>query len=124
VDYTLYAKISALVTADVRGGGQVSPLAAPEGVLLVLAAGNVSRAAGIAADRASGRPGIDTTSLDAAFTQGAGSSPRYELEARVPLPGGSWLLVSRTVDFGGSRNGLPWRTINTAYRFEAPGERI
>lgn len=122
IDYPLYAKISALVTADVQGTGRVAPLAAPEGVLLVLAAGNVARAAGIAVDRARGQPGIDTTSLNGEFTDTGGSSPRYELEARVPLPSGSWLLVSRTVDFGATGNGLPWRTINTAYRFEPPGE--
>ena len=123
IDYTLYAKISALVTADVQGSGRVVPLAAPDGVLLVLAAGNLTRAAGIAADRGRGRVGIDITALNGELIDSNASSPRYELQARVPLPGGSWLLVSRTVDFGGSRNGLPWRTINTGYRFEAPGER-
>jgi general secretion pathway protein K len=123
IDYTLYAKISALVTADVQGNGRVAPLAAPEGVLLVLSSGNAAKAAGIAADRESGRVGIDLTSLNGELTDSAASTPRFELQARVPLAGGSWLLVSRTVDFGASRNGVPWRTINTGYRFEAPGER-
>ena len=123
IDYHLYAKISALVTADVQGNGRVAPLAASQGVLLVLALGNAAKAAGIAADRESRRVGIDLTSLNRELTDSSANSPRYELQARVPLAGGSWLLVSRTVDFGASRNGLPWRTINTSYRFESPGER-
>ena len=123
IDYTLYAKISALVTADVQGGGKVIPLAAPAGVLLVLAGGNTAAAARIAADRESGKLGIDTTSLNGEFTESNGGNQRLELQARVPLPGGRWLLVSRTVDLAGGRDGLPWKTIHSEYRFEGPGER-
>lgn len=124
IDYTLYAKLAALVTADLQGSGRVSPLAAPEEVLMVLAAGNPARAATIAAERDSGRVGIDTTALNGEFTDGNANTQRFHLQALVPLSAGPGLLVSRTVDFSGGVNGLQWRTIHTGYRFEpAPGER-
>lgn len=125
IGYALYAKISALITADLQGNGRVNPLAATQEVLLVLAAGNAAGAASIASQRQSGRPGIDTTSLNGEFIETNASTQRFNLQARVPLPGGSWLLVSRTVDFAGGAKGLHWRTIHGDYRFEpAPGERI
>jgi len=117
--YDLYAKIAPLVTADLRSSGRVNPMAAPEDVLLVLADGNVGRAAKLAADRDAGVTGIDTTNLNGAYIDTA-SSQRLRLVARVPLPDGGWLLASRTVDLGnGAEDGLPWRTLNAAYRFEA-----
>ena len=45
IDYTLYARIAPLVTAELSGGGQVNPLAAPPGVLAVLAHGDAARVA-------------------------------------------------------------------------------
>lgn len=122
VDYPLYANISRLVTADQPASGKVNPLAAPEAVLSVLAGGNLERAAGIAAAREAGQTGIDTTVL-AADSIDNGTTQRYRIQARVPLPDGAWLLVSRSVDFSeGSQEGLPWRTFHAERRFEAqPG---
>jgi general secretion pathway protein K len=117
VDYPLYARLSPLVTADLRGGGRVNATAAAPDVLAVLAGGNAGRATGSA--------GLDTTALAAEFTDAGGSS-RYLLQARVPLGNGGWLVASRTVDFAAAREGVPWRTLHTDYRFEpapppAPG---
>lgn len=124
MSYTLYANISRLITADVQGSGRVNPMAAPEGVLAVLADGNVERAAKIAADRDAGLAGVDTTTLNGAYIEPTASTQRFRLQARVPLPDGAWLLSSRSVDFGGgAQDGLPWRTFHTETRFEAaPGK--
>ena len=123
VDYTLYARLSAVVTADLQGNGRVSPPAAPDEVLKVLASGNAAPLPGRATERDTARPRIDTTALNGEFTDSNAQTQRFQLQARVPLSGGSWLLVSRTVDFNGGRNGLQWRIIHTDARFEpAPTE--
>jgi general secretion pathway protein K len=118
VDYNLYAKLAALVSADLRGGGRVNALAAAPDVLAVLAGGDIAKAAAIAARRDEGGTGLDTTALPAEFVDMAAVGPRYHLQARVPLSGGAWLLVSRTVDFAAARQGVPWRTLHGDYRFE------
>lgn len=119
IDYTLYAKVARLITADVRGNGRVNPMAAPLEVLVVLAGGNTGIASRIDANREAGQQGIDTTALEVGLTDSA-SVQRFRLEARVPLPDGAWLRVSRSVDLGGrSRDGLPWRTFYTQHGFEA-----
>jgi general secretion pathway protein K len=118
IDYTLYAKLSGLVTADLQGNGRVSPTAAPDDVLRVLASGYAAPPAGRAMQRETARAGIDTTALISEFTDSNAQTQRFQLEARVPTPGGNWLLVSRTVDFSGGPNGLPWRIIHTDARFE------
>jgi hypothetical protein len=41
------------------------------------------------------------------------------VQARVPLPDGAWLLVSRWVDMnGGKADGLPWRVFHAENRLE------
>lgn len=118
IDYTLYAKLSKLVTADLRGGGKVNPMAAPPEVLVVLASGNANLASRIATDRDAGKEGIDTTALEAGFID-AGSVQRFRIEARVPLPNGGGALVSRSVELNPrGRDGLPWRTFHTQRGFE------
>ena len=119
VDYTLYARLSGLITSDLRrGGGKVNPLAAPPEVLAVLAGGNAGVAARIAADREAGLEGIDTTALGADFTDNA-AVQRFQIKARVPLSDGAWLWISRSVDLGArGHDGMPWHTFRTSYGFE------
>lgn len=114
VSYDLYARLSGLITADVRGGGgRVNPMAAPEAVLVVLANGDENLARQIARARDLGRDGIDTTVLEASFTDNS-SVQRYRIQAHVPLEGSAWLRSSRNVDLGFSmRDGMPWRTFYT-----------
>ena len=115
VDYPLYARLSGLVTADLNGAGKVNPLAAPLGVLTVLAAGNAELASRIAQERAAGAVAFDTTALDAAFVQNT-SVRRFRLQARVPLTDGAWLNVSRSVDLNArGRDGVPWHTFHTSH---------
>jgi general secretion pathway protein K len=116
--YDLYANISGLVTADQPGSGKVNPMAAPIGVLQVLAGGDAQRAGSIAENRASGQTGVDTTTtLTSAYVDDAGTD-RFELKARVLLPGGASISVARSVDMAdGDADGLPWRTYRTENKF-------
>ncbi|MBP6598447.1 MAG: general secretion pathway protein GspK [Giesbergeria sp.] len=118
VNYTLYARLSGLITADLRGAGKVNPLAAPLDVLTVLAGGNLVLASKIAADRQAGLQGIDTTVLDTTLIDSS-TVRRFRLQARVPMPSGTGLLVSRSVDLTGrSRDGAPWQTFHSSYGME------
>ena len=115
VNYPLYARLSGLVTADLNGAGKVNPLAAPLGVLTVLAAGDAELASRIAQERAVGAVAVDTTALDSAFVQNT-SVRRFRLQARVPLADGAWLNVSRSVDLNArGRDGVPWHTFHTSH---------
>ncbi len=119
LSYAVYANISRLVTADRPAGGKVNPMAAPEGVLYVLAGGNSERAGSVAAGRDAGVAGIDTTTtLASEFTDNA-TTQVFQIQARVHLASGAVLLISRSVDLGdGAKDGLPWRTFRTEQRFE------
>lgn len=123
VSYPLYARLSALVTADLRGSGRVNPMAARPDVLLVLTNGDSSRARQMAATRATGGPmAVDASSLNTALVD-TSTIRKYRLTARVPLMGGGWLISSRTVDMaGGAKFGLPWRTLGAnRYLEQRPG---
>mgnify|MGYP003592406860 CR=1 FL=1 len=126
VDYDAYANIARLITADRPGSGKVNPMAAPEGVLLVLAGGDPARAASVAAGRDAGQAGVDTTTtLATEFTDNA-TTRRFRLTARVPLPQGTAVvLISRSVDMGdGAQDGLPWRTFHVEQRLDAASGRV
>ena len=118
IDYILYARLSGLITADLRGAGKINPLAAPLKVLTILASGNAAAASKIAADREAGLEVIDTTALDATLIDSS-TVRRFRLQARVPLPSGAGLLVSRSVDLiGRSSDGAPWQTFHSSYGME------
>ena len=124
ISYALYANIADLVTASQPGSGRVNAMAAPEAVLAVLAGGNVDRAGSVAASRDAGDIGTDTTTtLNSEYTDSA-VSQRFRLQARVLLPDGAALLVSRSVDLSDDvKGGLPWRTFQTEQRLEPkPGK--
>lgn len=117
-DYTLYARLSPLITADVRGRGMVNPMAAPVEVLTVLAGGNAAVAMRIAAEREAGAEGIDTTALEPAFLDNS-TVRRVRIQARVPMPDGVWLRVSRSIDFNArAKDGVPWHTFRTSSSVE------
>jgi general secretion pathway protein K len=119
VDFDLYARLSSIVTTDAMGGGRINAMAAPEGVLLVLAGGDAGRAERIAADRDSGKAGVDTTELAAQFLDNV-TTTRFRLVARVPLADGRRILSSRMVETRrAAPDGLPWRIFHAEDRFEA-----
>lgn len=120
VDYALYARLKDLVTADLRGSGRVNPLAAPSGVLEVLAEGNAGRAQQWLQARAATPTVPDLSGINSAFVEPNVSSTRVQLTARIPVEGGVWVRF-RGVDLAGSpREGLPWRTFRAAAWLE-PG---
>ncbi len=116
IDYDLYARLAPLITASSSGtGGQaVNPMAAPPEVLVILANGDAGAADKIAAERASGQPGVDMSGLNSSLSRPGTTQRRYRVTARVPMADGRTFLVDRSVYFGSrTRDGLPW------YTFEA-----
>lgn len=110
VDYRLYAKIENLLTTSIDGSGLVNPLAAPEGVLRVLAKGDVGRARQISNARNGSTESVDTSTLTANFVA---NTPTSYLEIRAHTPaldqvefGTAW-----HVDVATRAHGLPWRTL-------------
>ena len=113
VDYDLYARLAHLVTTDSRGSGRINPLAAPAGVLLLLADGDQSLASRVAAERDAEVAGMDTTRLQAAFID-LSVSGRLRFRAFVPAPDGSEVIVVRDIDLSFASEGTaPWRTMRT-----------
>ena len=111
VDYDLYAKLVHLVTTDSRGSGRINPLAAPLGVLLVLADGDQTLAGRVAAERDAEVVGMDTTQLQTAFVDQSVSS-RLRFRAFVPALDGSEVIVVRDIDLSFASEGTaPWRTM-------------
>jgi general secretion pathway protein K len=110
IDYDLYARLADLLTADVRGSGRINPMAAPVGVLTVLAGGDAAMAAQIAAARDAGQVGVDTSALDSSLLD-ASVSRRVKVQARVPMADGGYFLISRSVALDvRSPDGAPWHT--------------
>ncbi len=113
VDYDLYARLAHLVTTDSRGSGRINPLAASPEVLLLLAGGDQNLASRVASDRDADVPGMDTTRLQAAFTDKSVSG-RLRFRAFVPFPDGSQVIVVRDMDITAATEGAaPWRTMRT-----------
>ncbi|HQD14933.1 MAG TPA: type II secretion system protein GspK [Ottowia sp.] len=113
VDYSLYARLAPLVSADLTGASRVNLEAAPPGVLAVLAQGNVGAVAQYLRQRASGRPGADASAFNTAHT-GIGGTPLYRLTASVPLEAGKMLyLVQDVALVAGASRGAPWRVLRT-----------
>ena len=110
--YTLYAKIRGLVTADIQSGsGRVNPLAAPVGVLQVLAGGDGSRAAVLAAKRDADSSMMDTSFFKPEFIEMTASSG-LRLQVGVSFVDGSlgqkvWHVYWRP-EAGAA---LPWRVL-------------
>lgn len=112
--YDLYAKILGLVTADLKdGSGRVNALAAPLGVLQVLAGGDVARAAVLAAQRNANPTVMDTSFFKPDLVEMASSlSLRFQVD--IELPGGGSLQKTWHVYWDTDpRSGLPWRVLST-----------
>lgn len=118
IDYDLYARLAGLLTADLRGTGRVNPLAAPLGVLSVLAGGDLVAAQRIATSRDAGQPGVDTSALDSNLLE-TSNIRRLRVTARVPLAEGAHALIAHSIDLQArSTDGAPWLTFRTATGIE------
>ncbi|MFZ4480373.1 MAG: type II secretion system protein GspK [Rhodoferax sp.] len=110
--YDLYAKISLLLTVDLKAsGGRVNPMAAPVGVLQILTGGDMARATALAAGRSADLKMMDTSFLKPDLIETA-TSRSLRLQVRSALPGGgtverSWHVFLRA----DPRSGLPWRLL-------------
>lgn len=110
--YNLYAKLSDLVTADIRRGtGHVNALTAPQGVLQILTGGNIARASALIAQRNANPAAVDTSFLKPEFVEMASSS-NLRLQTQVALPADGSLQRTWSIYWGEDpRSGLPWRVI-------------
>jgi len=111
--YDLYAKVAPLVTAVIKnGGGRVNPLAAPQGVLEVLAEGNSTRANQYMAQRDAAGVIADGSFFKPEWTDMA-ASKSMKFEVSVALPDGAHLRRSWHVYWGTDpRTNLPWRVLS------------
>lgn len=113
LSYELYAKVSHLVTADIKsGGGRINPLAAPLELLVVLASGNTARAVQFAEQRNTNPKIADTTFFKSEFIEMAASNS-LSLQVKIELPDGVVVLRDWHVYWGADeRSGLPWRVLD------------
>lgn len=119
LDYSLYAKIFGLVSADL-GGGRINPMAAPLPVLLVLAEGDAVKAANFARQRDAGQTNPDTTVFNGQYLDASNSS-RLRIEVRVPLAGNDGQLIHTSIVSlsDDTVQGLPWKIHYSNQRAEA-----
>ena len=110
VDFDLFQRLRPLVTVHAGANGRVDPAAAPLPVLRVLAGGNEQIASAYVAAREASGALADSTRFPAAFIARA-PSPRYLIEASVPLSNGASLVTRRVIDVTTAREGLPWETL-------------
>lgn len=110
IDYPLYARVAALLTADLaHGSGRVNPLAAPPGVLRVLAGGDEAAAAQYAATRDAGDVGANAQAMNTAWLDAA-PSRLLELQALFPSEDGRRIrVVRRYALLAQHLDGLPWQ---------------
>jgi general secretion pathway protein K len=113
---SLWLSVQYALTVD-SGEAAIDPTAADEPVLLVLAQGDVARAAQWAQARAASAP-IDTTSVPAAWLR-TGAGDRWRYTVLVPLDDGAtfqltWLVQRR----GGA--GWPWQLLRQTMRTLLP----
>jgi general secretion pathway protein K len=110
--YDLYAKLQALVTADVRNGsGRINPHSAPLGVLQILTGGDLARATLLAAQGKANANTMDISFLEPGLIDAAPSSS-LRLQTQVQLPDGDALQKTWFLYWGADlRSGLPWRVL-------------
>ena len=110
VGFDVYDRIQTFITT-VSGSAGVDPLAAPLGVLRILAGGRDDVARAFVAVRDSRGSAADMT----AFVQEhmlSSASTIYHLEALYPADAGHMLARVRWIDLGSpGAGGLPWRTL-------------
>ncbi len=121
VDYAVYSKLAPLITTDSGGSGQVNPQAAPPNVLNIVAGGNGAAVASFTQARSGDNVGADTSGMNGAWLGGGGSSRSVELNARVPLPDGGAIIVTRRYLITRSGpTGLPWQVFYADSRVDLP----
>lgn len=120
MSYDRYAKVVGSVTVDLKEtSGRVNPLAAPSGVLKILTAGDVARAAGLESRRNADSAAIDTSFIKPEHIEMT-SSRSLRLQVQIDLPGGGTAAKLWHVYWGEDpRSGLPWRVLSTQLSLQA-----
>lgn len=120
MSYDRYAKVVSSVTVDLREtSGRVNPLAAPSGVLKILTAGDVARAAVLESRRNADPAAIDTSLIKPEHIEMT-SSRSLRLQVQIDLPGGGTAARLWHVYWGEDpRSGLPWRVLSTQQSLQA-----
>lgn len=120
MSYDRYAKVASSVTVDLREtSGRVNPLAAPSGVLKILTAGDVARAAVLESRRHVDPAAIDTSLIKPEHIEMT-SSRSLRLQVQIDLPGGGTAARLWHVYWGEDpRSGLPWRVLSTQQSLQA-----
>ncbi|MCB2033120.1 MAG: general secretion pathway protein GspK [Ottowia sp.] len=109
--YLLYERLAPLVSADLRGASRVNPLAAPPGVLRVLAGGNAGRVDQFLSQRGGGSAAPDFSGLAPAFMDLSGSN-MLRLRAFVGSGADKTTILTRDVALDqGHAYGVPWRDL-------------
>lgn len=110
--YELYARLASLITVDIIGGsGRVNPKAAPLGVLVVLAGGNIARAGDFAAQRESSQNLMDTSFFNPSYIDAlVSSSLRFEVSVGL-VDGRSLTRIWHVYGGPDPRSALPWRVL-------------
>lgn len=113
VDYPLYSRIAPLVSADLLGGAQINPQAAPPEVLAVMAQGDMGRVSQFLTQRnGGGLPDASGLTNAGAFGNRADT---YRLRVRVPLEAGKILVLTSDFVLQGNRPGTtPWRVLRSS----------
>lgn len=116
MSYELYAKVSPLITADIKSGsGRVNLLAAPMALLVALASGDINRATQFLAQRSVDSNVVDATFFNPEFTEMTASTS-LRLEADVALSEGGAIIqkVWHIYWARDERSGLPWRVLDVS----------
>ncbi|KON79853.2 general secretion pathway protein GspK [Azoarcus sp. PA01] len=106
--FEVYDKVKPFVT--LYGPGRIDPLAAPPGVLHILARGDRDFARGFAAARDAGETIIDMSAFVQDHLQPTSPASRYRVEARVADSSGQRFARVRWIELV-ERDGLPWRSL-------------
>ena len=119
--YDLYVKVANLITADLQdGSGRVNPLAAPAGVLQILAGGDAARAASLVLRRNQDPNVMDTSFFKPELIEMT-PSRSLQLQVLVSLPDEGTFERSWQVSWGAdARTGLPWRVVSTRQSLQHP----
>ena len=106
LDYELYARLAPLVTANTGGDGKINPYAAPEPLLVALAAGNHAAVTAFMAARESSAG--DLSSFDQAFLTSSGAT-RLRVQVQIPKGDGGLSQVNCDASLVGQRvSATPW----------------
>lgn len=110
IDYDTYARVKDVFTVDLDTATKVNPLAAPLGVLRILAQGQDAIAQQVLLARQQGTTTTDTTRLDGQHTD-ISASPIVQIRATISSGDNTAIVRSWHLALSRDEHGLPWRVL-------------